>query len=441
MIETLTPEQTEKFPDYIKKYTDIGLCTDKADRPRAEKAIRDMYKVSKLDEPKIVWCESPLGAYLTILIVDNLQKEELHSVGDSVSSSVHDSVRYPVWHSVLDSVMGMMGDWVRNSVFRSVSVSVKDSMRGLVGASVRKSVRTWVGDSVMDSVKDSVKDSVRIPVRNSVWASVRNLVWASVLSSVRNSVRNSVRDSVRDSVLDILKTDNENLTSQINQIYQNCIEGQHLSNISAFYMFFRNECGLTQQTENGLPLYDLIESCGWIFPYKNICFASERHCELRRNNAAQLHSENDCAVAYPGGYKIYAINGVRVPEYVVMTPEKITIKLIEEEKNVEVKRIMISRYKKGYESYIQDSGATLIDEKQDIHTGFPLKLWKKERPNDTAIVMVEMINKTKELNDEGQYVNKSYYIRVKPDITCALTACAWHQNQSLEDYLLTQKGT
>lgn len=32
-INSLTPEQIARFPEFVKRWTDIGLCTDPADRP------------------------------------------------------------------------------------------------------------------------------------------------------------------------------------------------------------------------------------------------------------------------------------------------------------------------------------------------------------------------------------------------------------------------
>ena len=141
-IESLTPEQIARLPEFVDKWRQIGLSTAPADRPRAEKAIAEMYRQGGLKPPKhIVWCGSPLSMCLT--------KEALSKkVGASVRASVGDSV----WASV----------------------------RASVGASVRASV----GDSVWDSVGASV--------RASVWASVVDSVWASVGDSVGASVGDSV---------------------------------------------------------------------------------------------------------------------------------------------------------------------------------------------------------------------------------------------------------
>ena len=124
-LDKLTAEQEARFGEFVERWTAIGLCTDPADRPRAEEAIREAYKMGGRELPeKIVWCGSPLGQALTRAIV--IQNRA--SVGASVRASVRDSV----------------GDSVGDSVWASVRASVRDSVR----ASVRDSVWASVGDSV-----------------------------------------------------------------------------------------------------------------------------------------------------------------------------------------------------------------------------------------------------------------------------------------------------
>ncbi len=97
-IEFLTPEKTARFPEFIKKWTDIGLSTEPADRPRAEDAIRQCYICAGLKPPAmIVWCSSPFSQGLTRAIILD---RKIDSVGDSVWDSVVDSV----WDSVRASL-------------------------------------------------------------------------------------------------------------------------------------------------------------------------------------------------------------------------------------------------------------------------------------------------------------------------------------------------
>jgi hypothetical protein len=95
IIEQLTDAQIAKFPEYVKRWTEIGLCTDAADRPRAEAAIVRMYEIGRKKEPKrIIWCGSPLSSGLVYTV---LKKKLGESVGESVRESVWQSVRQSVY--------------------------------------------------------------------------------------------------------------------------------------------------------------------------------------------------------------------------------------------------------------------------------------------------------------------------------------------------------
>ena len=297
-IESLTEEQKARFPEFVKKWTDIGLCTEKANRKEAEDGIIEAYKIAGLKRPKIVWCDSPLSQGLTRIIVQKLESEgkltkglvgknEKASVRASVRDSVRDSVRASVGASVRDSVGDSVWDSVGASVWDSVRDSVRDSVGASVGASVWDSVGASVGASVRDSVGASVWDSVRASVRDSVGASV----WASVRDSVRDSVGASVRASVWDSGY-----------------------GQHDANWLAFYDFFMEVNHLEVETEKLKGLWKIAKNAGWFLPHENICWVSERHNILQRNANGRLHSTTGMALQYPDGWGIYALNGVRFDE-------------------------------------------------------------------------------------------------------------------------------
>ena len=48
-ITSLTTEQEAKFGYYVNRWTEIGLSTEVADRPRAEAAMRKMYEIASSD--------------------------------------------------------------------------------------------------------------------------------------------------------------------------------------------------------------------------------------------------------------------------------------------------------------------------------------------------------------------------------------------------------
>ena len=331
-IDRLTPAQVSRFGEFIAKWTAIGLCTDPADRPAAEEGVRLAYEIAGLLPPKkIVWCGSPLSQGLTRAIVFGLRDAEV-KCGKEVRDSVSASVRASVRDSVSDSVSASVWASVRDSVSDSVWASVRDSVWASVWDSVRASVRDSVWASVRDSVSDSVWDSVRASVRDSVSASVR--------ASVRDSVRASVRDSVRDSVWASVRS-------------------QHEAGWLSFYDYFKQAAGLDEQTQRLAGLWKVAQSAGWWLPHQNICWISERHNILNRNDRGQLHCEDGPALAYPDGFCIWSINGVRVGEQIVMRPETQCASDISAEQNAEVKRVRIERF--GWTRYLRDVKARVIE--------------------------------------------------------------------------------
>src|SRR5437870_382562 len=292
-IESLTPEQQSRLSEFAEIWTKIGLCTDPADRPRAEAAINQAYHSAGLKPPqKIVWCGSPLTAGMTraIILDENLLKDLGASVWDSVGDSGGGSDGAGVWDSI--------------------------------GASVRASV----GDSVGASAY-----------------------------------------------------------------------GQHDASWLGFYEFFRIVCGLTDQTEKLTGLIEQAKSAGWFLPHANICWVSERHNILARDERGSLHSVSGPACAYPDGWSIYAVHGVRVPADIIEDRPSITIARIDAEQNSEIRRMMMELY--GYDRYILDSGS------EPIHADDYGTLYRKSVKDDEDIVMVSVINST----PEGHYEETGEY--------------------------------
>lgn len=121
----------------------------------------------------------------------------------------------------------------------------------------------------------------------------------------------------------------------------------------------------------------------------------------------------DPAVVYADGRKEYFIKDVRVPDFVVTHPEKITLDDINKEVNTEVRRIMMEKY--GYQKYLKNSHAKMIS--QDDYG----RLWQVPVPADEALVMVEVINSTAE--PDGTF--KTYWLRVPPSTRTCQEGLAW----------------
>ncbi|HEY9717928.1 MAG TPA: hypothetical protein V6C69_10695 [Trichormus sp.] len=157
-------------------------------------------------------------------------------------------------------------------------------------------------------------------------------------------------------------------------------------------------------------------------PFSNVCFVSDQPIRIELDDRGRLHSADFKAIEYPDGFHLYSWHGTTVADFIIVEPEKISVELIESEQNVEVRRVLIERY--GTAKYVHDSGSKEID-----RDSFGV-LYRKEIPNDEAIVMVAVMNSTPE--PDGSF--HQYFLRVPPTINTAREAVAWTFSMDADDY-------
>ena len=186
--------------------------------------------------------------------------------------------------------------------------------------------------------------------------------------------------------------------------------GQHDAAWLAFYDFFREVVGLTAETDKLVGLIAQAKAAGWYLPHQNICWVSERHNILSRDDRGRLHCEAGPSVAYPDGWKIYAWHGVRVPESIIEQRDQITVKSIMAEKNTEVRRVMRNLY--GTARFLKDAGAQVIGESK-AHRAKLLSFRLEGDPED--IRMLELTCPS---------TGSVYHERVRPEINDCMEALA-----------------
>ena len=209
--------------------------------------------------------------------------------------------------------------------------------------------------------------------------------------------------------------------------------GSHDSHWLAFYAAFF-EFGI-DECDKLNPLMDMAKCSGWFFPMDKVCILTPNPIYLGLDDRGRLHNNNGKAIEYPDGWGLYYIHGVAVNKKIVEHPETITVKDIEDEKNVEVRRVMIDRYGfdcskenggvHGVGKYIQDAGA------KEIHSDKWGTLYCKELEGDEKIVTIKVSNST----PEPDGTRKSYFLRVDPSCTTAHQAVAWTFGIDKENYI------
>lgn len=125
---------------------------------------------------------------------------------------------------------------------------------------------------------------------------------------------------------------------------------------------------------------DLCQSCGWLFCYENEILICNRPSKVNLNENRVLHCGSGPAMEFRDGFKIWALNGIRVTQYIVETPsEKLDVSLIATEKNVELRSEILKKI--GVDRYVIKAGGKVID-KQTITT-------KENKKHTYELILIE----------------------------------------------------
>jgi len=103
------------------------------------------------------------------------------------------------------------------------------------------------------------------------------------------------------------------------------------------------------------------QSAGCLYPYENIAIVCDRPCEIRWNhNKTRIHNDGGMAVKFRDGWGVWALNGVRVPQWLAETEaNQINPRKFAEIENAEIRREFVRKV--GVERIAQHCGAELLD--------------------------------------------------------------------------------
>lgn len=135
--------------------------------------------------------------------------------------------------------------------------------------------------------------------------------------------------------------------------------------------------------------------------------------QVRLDEQQRLHCDDQAAIEFPDGYRIYAWRGVPVPADVIESPDSLTSKRIDEERNIELRRAFIDKF--GMAKYLRETTAGIRDQTE---AG---TLYLKQLPGDEPIAVVRVKNSTPE--SDGSF--KEYFLRVPPTMKTVQEAIAW----------------
>jgi len=210
--------------------------------------------------------------------------------------------------------------------------------------------------------------------------------------------------------------------------YQMWSGGNQWAGYPAYLSFFCHIAKLPLDYSKWQHYETLSELSGPRIMHPDFCMISDKPELLLIDEQNRPHCPDGPFCRWRDGSALYAFHGVRVPGWILESPESITIEKIDKEKNMEIRRVMIERM--GAERFIKESGAIKQDASEQG------TLWRTAGGEDEDIVMVELKNSTVE--PDGS--TKTYWLRVPPDTKTAREAVAWSFGMTADQYCPQQES-
>jgi len=198
--------------------------------------------------------------------------------------------------------------------------------------------------SLSDLLWASLKDSLWMSLSDSLKASLDSSLWASLWDSLSDSLCDSLKASLGASLSVSLDSSLEKTKLKY---YGTWFDGHIDSYWVCFYKFCRDVIGVKYQEEKSRQLdlhIDLCQSAGRVYFYEKMVLICERP-SLIKFNEKRLHNDGAPAVQYRDGFSFWALNGVRVPQYLAETPVgELDIEFFKKEQNAEVRAQFVRKY-------------------------------------------------------------------------------------------------
>lgn len=316
----VTPEELVQMKKISEKWIRTAYRTEPIDNDKITVAIKKLYEVSGLKEPRVVIVPSPLVmalAYGLSATIWQLRRRK--------NIATRDATDYAT-----DYATDTATDTTTNTATNNATNTKTDTA-------------TW------NATSNATEKATQNLIDNYSWFSVmaEQLVGKDNISLVMDNVKKWY-----------INYQGGNMWASSCSYYEACREVLKLTKLDCWDKYQAWE--------------DCAKEGGFRVMHEEFCLVCDFPEKLQATPDGVPHCESGPSHKWRDGFSIYHLNGVKVPAWVVETPaEEIPIKLALEEKNTDVQREIIRKI--GAERMLKESNAKILDEFID-KTGFKYQL-------------------------------------------------------------------
>ncbi len=298
----ITPEELAMMKAHTQMWIDRAMRTDPIEPDKIIPAIKSLYAVAGLKEPRVVIVPSP---------------RVMAFAGGFASA---------IW-------------WLRKNPGKFISAATYTATRAATDAAIDDATEAATADATFTATftaTEAATDAATFAAINAAtdaatFAATRAATLAATYAATR-AARTSNAGLVRFFL---------NCATRWNALYQG---GNMWAPYDCYLTACRDILGLRLPEHEK---YQAWEQCaihgGFRLMHEEFCIVSDFPEILKKDEQNRPHADDGPSHRWRDGWELYYWHGVQVTRQIVMAPETLTIEQVRKEENAEVRRVMIER--------------------------------------------------------------------------------------------------
>ena len=371
MITKLTSLQERQLTQHYDEWIKIGRSCDPMDKEASVEVMTYFYEKINKPKPIFIFCQSPFQAiiYYNILknigenigenIEENLAVNLRKNLGRNLKQNLGRNLKQNLWGNLWENLEQNLEQNLNENLWenlwqnleQNLDENLRENLGGNLWGNLWQNLRQNLGQNLGENLGQNLGRNLRQNLEQNLRENLRENLWGNLCENLGKNLRQNLWENLE-----------ENLNKIKIDIPSTYIRGSFDGYFPGYYSYMNKYLGI-KYDKNDIEILrawdKLSKSCGLVYTFKNFCFICDRPKIMKLNDNGELHNENGPCMEFRDGYKFYSINGVKLPNWVFNDPDRLSVKSIDNEANIEVRRILIERF--GIDKYLQEKNAKVID--------------------------------------------------------------------------------
>lgn len=365
----LTPKQEALIPVIREKWRAIAFPPEPVNRQKALLAVKAAYELIGVEEPEIVFFDSPYQALVTTLdrLVQQLDSQLVSRLENQLNHYQGDELESELVRQLVSQLVSPLAKQLERQLGSKLGNKLDSQFKTLLESQLTSRLDNQLVNELDSQLKNLLENQGLNQLVRQQESQLNSQLVRRLVNRLKSRMKSQKANKLLSRLANVLESQRSSqLVSRLGNLlgrplfYQNCIQSELWASQGSWLDFCISVLNCDRNPKTWQVFQSLVSNCGWIFPFGKTCIVCDRPIKLCFDSNHFLHAEGEFAVLFADGYSLYFNHGVVLPrKYGQLHPQQWQGEWILEEDNAELKRTLIQEI--GYDRICQELEAKKLD--------------------------------------------------------------------------------